>query len=244
MPFHGIYGILDTISGREGFWVEFQIEEWVNQYVAVVEKAFEQRIWLIGLQGSWGRGEATSHSDIDMVLILDTVSYEDLQIYRQLLDTLPYRDKICGFVSGRAEIEKWDKSDLFQFCNDTVPIVGSLEALLKDIRREHVIQAVKSGVCGIYHGCVHNAVHERSVSILQGLYKSAVFPMRGMVYLEKGVFIKRKDALLPYLTPEDQEVLRQDILLKEQNIIEENLFDASSKLLIQWASRWIQKDLH
>lgn len=223
--------------------MEFQIEEWVNQYVAMVEAAFKRRIWFIGLQGSWGRGEAASSSDIDMVLILDTVSYEDLQIYRQLLDTLPHREKICGFVSGRAEIEKWDKSDLFQFCNDTVPIVGSLETILKDIRREHVVQAVKSGVCGIYHGCVHNAVHERSVSILQELYKSVAFPMRGMVYLEKGIFIKKKDALLQYLVPEDQEVLVRGNLLKKQNLIEEDFFDTSSKLLVQWASRWIQKDL-
>ena len=42
--------------------------------------------------------------DIDAVLILDEFTPEDLRRYRHMLDTLPEREKICGFVSGREEL--------------------------------------------------------------------------------------------------------------------------------------------
>ena len=77
------------------------LEPWLTQYRQTVEQAFQGRIWFMGLQGSYGRGEATEHSDIDVVLILDTVSPDDLEQYSLLLDTLPMREKVCGFVSGK-----------------------------------------------------------------------------------------------------------------------------------------------
>ncbi len=220
----------------------FCIEKWVDQYVDAVRAAFGDRIWFIGLQGSWGRGEATSASDIDMVLILDTADYMDLKKYSQILDSLPYRDKACGFVSGCAELENWDKSDLFQFCNDTIAIYGSLDHLLESIKREDVIHAVKMGVCNIYHGCVHNAVHEKRSDLLQGLYKSAAFTLRAVAYLEKGIFARKQEDLLPLLNPKEQEILRQGALLqREKEHISDALFDTSAALLIRWTSHWISR---
>ena len=62
----------------------------------------------MGLQGSYGRGEATEASDIDIVVILDKLSADDIQTYNSMLDTLPHRDLICGFLSGRDEIMNWE----------------------------------------------------------------------------------------------------------------------------------------
>lgn len=56
-------------------------------------KIFGSRIWFIGLQGSYGRNEASEQSDIDVVLILDQVSAEDLHTYGKVLDSLPAREK-------------------------------------------------------------------------------------------------------------------------------------------------------
>ena len=41
-------------------------------------ETFGDRIMFIGLQGSRARGEATENSDVDAVVILDRVSYEDV----------------------------------------------------------------------------------------------------------------------------------------------------------------------
>ena len=84
----------------------------------------------MGLQGSRARGEAGAESDIDTVLILDELSASDLARLRQAVAELPERDKLCGFVSGKEELRSWERSELFQFYNDTRPIFGSLDFLL------------------------------------------------------------------------------------------------------------------
>lgn len=219
--------------------VDFQAGEWTKAYIKAVTAAFKKRIWFIGLQGSQGRGEATASSDIDMVLILDAVSYEDLQMYNRVLDALPFREKVCGFVSGKAEILAWDKADLFQFCNDTIALYGSLDDLLQTIQREDVERAVKVGACNIYHGCIHNVLHEKSFDILKALYKSASFTLRAIVYLEFGIFEKTQKDLLDALHPQDCIILKQGIFLETAKF-SETLFAESSDMLIRWASKWIQ----
>ena len=127
--------------------MHFSIDLWMQKYQKTVESRFKGRIWFIGLQGSYGRGEATQQSDIDVVLILDQISAEDLQTYSSLLDTLPERDKVCGFVSGKEELLAWEPSDLFQLYYDTTPLVGSLDILLKRIKREDIRRAIRMGAC-------------------------------------------------------------------------------------------------
>lgn len=218
--------------------MDFQAGEWTKAYIKAVTAAFEKRIWFIGLQGSQGRGEATASSDIDMVFILDAVTYEDLQMYNRVLDALPFREKVCGFVSGKAEILAWDKADLFQFCNDTTALYGSLDDLLQTIQREDVERAVKVGACNIYHGCIHNVLHEKSFDILKALYKSASFTLRAIVYLEIGIFEKTQKDLLDALRLQDCMILKQGILLETAKF-SEMLFAESSDMLIRWASKWI-----
>lgn len=89
------------------------INGWMNDFLQKLNEAFANRVWFVGLQGSYGRGEATETSDIDVVVILDELSVSDIQTYQDMLDTLPHRALICGFVSGKDEIMNWEPSDLF-----------------------------------------------------------------------------------------------------------------------------------
>ena len=82
-----------------------ELEQWLQAYLQMVQALFGERICCVGLQGSYGRGEAGADSDIDVVLILDRVSDVDLKRYRQAADRLQQREKLCGFVSGRVELE-------------------------------------------------------------------------------------------------------------------------------------------
>ena len=66
---------------------------WCRQFVDALQKTFGNRIWFVGLQGSYGRGEATEDSDIDMVVVLDALSPADIDSYNRVLDNLPYREK-------------------------------------------------------------------------------------------------------------------------------------------------------
>jgi predicted nucleotidyltransferase len=57
------------------------ITAWMNDFLQTLYETFADRVWFVGLQGSYGRGEASDTSDIDIVVILDELSAMDIQIY-------------------------------------------------------------------------------------------------------------------------------------------------------------------
>ena len=172
------------------------IDAWMKSYLQILNETFGNRVWFVGLQGSYGRGEAIEISDIDVVAILDELSTTDIQSYHAMLDTLPHRELICGFLSGKEELMNWEPSDLFQFCHDTTPIKGSLDEVMAVIDESAVNRAIKIGACNVYHGCVHNMLHEKSEDILRGLYKSASFVVQAIVFKQTGKYIKSQKELL------------------------------------------------
>lgn len=192
-------------------------------------------MWFIGLQGSYARGEATETSDIDVVFILDELRANDLKIYSDMLDALPNRELVCGFVSGKAELYGWESSDLFQFYYDTIPIKGTLDCLLEKINKHTVKRAIKIGACNIYHACVHNFVHEKSADILRSLYKSAVFVLQAVWFYETGRYIKSKTQLQKAINPPSA-VLTTAMQLKNGASVK---FEEMSELLINWAKACI-----
>ena len=171
------------------------INGWMNDFLQKLNDVFVNRVWFVGLQGSYGRGEATETSDIDVVVILDELSASDIQTYQDMLDTLSHRELICGFVSGKDEILNWEPSDLFQFYYDTTPIQGSLDDLLPLIDHVAIDRAIKIGAGNIYHGCVHNMLHEKSEEMLKGLYKAASFVVQAIVFKQTGNYFKGLNSL-------------------------------------------------
>ncbi len=55
------------------------ITMWMQNFLHKLNETFANRVWFVGLQGSYGRGEATEASDIDVVVILDELSAMDIQ---------------------------------------------------------------------------------------------------------------------------------------------------------------------
>ena len=215
------------------------IKTWMQDYLDKLKSLFGSRLLFVGLQGSYGRGEATESSDIDMVVILNCVSPENLKMYRSMLDTLPNREKACGFISGRQELMNWERSDLFQFYHDTTPIFGSIDFLQPLIGKEDVRRAVRIGACNIYHMCGHNMVHERDGKLLKALYKSATFTIQAVSYLQTETYRKKKTELLPVLQHPEREILESAIALKQQTDLAQAEFDRLSEELFRWASNLI-----
>ena len=215
-----------------------EITTWMNGFLKTTNETFGDRVWFVGLQGSYDRGEATETSDIDVVVILDELSITDIHKYNAMLNTLPYRELICGFVSGKDEILNWEPSDLFQFCNDTTPIKGSLEEVLAVIDESAVNRAIKIGACNIYHGCVHNMLHEKSEDILKGLYKSAAFVIQAITFKQTGKYIRSQSDLLQIALPEEQRIINTSTYLKNSGAID---FEKMSQELFVWSKVWIGK---
>ncbi|MBR5280517.1 MAG: nucleotidyltransferase domain-containing protein [Clostridia bacterium] len=57
-------------------------------------EVFGDRVWFVGLQGCYARGEACEASDIDMVVILNELFALDIHVYNAMLDTLPHRELV------------------------------------------------------------------------------------------------------------------------------------------------------
>ena len=215
------------------------IKNWMNTFLDAVNATFSDRVWFVGLQGSYGRGEATETSDIDVVVILDELSAKDIQTYNGMLDALPHRELICGFLSGKKEIMNWEPSDLFQFYYDTTPIKGSLDELLSVIDNATVCRTIKIGACNIYHGCVHNMLHEKSEDILKGLYKSASFVVQAIAFKQTGNYIKNLKDLLSVVSSDEQAIVEVFVNLKNGGMID---FDLMSNIIFDWTKKWISKD--
>ena len=207
------------------------ITNWIDSFQVKLKEVFDHRVWFVGLQGSYGRGEATETSDIDIVVILDELSTTDIQTYNTMLDTLPHRDLICGFLSGKKEIMNWEPSDLFQFCNDTAPIKGSLDEVMAVIDESAVNRAIKIGVCNIYHGCVHNMLHEKSEDILRGLYKSASFVIQAIVFNQTGNYVKQQKELQFLAASNEKAIIDTFVYLKNGGKVD---FNKMSERLFAW----------
>ena len=214
------------------------ITVWMNDFLQKLNHTFGNCAWFVGLQGSYGRGEATETSDIDIVVILDELSAMDIQTYNEMLDTMTHRELICGFLSGKNEILNWEPSDFFQFYYDTKPIKGSLDELLPLIDDTAVTRAIKIGVCNIYHGCVHNMLYDKSEEILRGLYKSASFVVQAIAFKQTGKYISHQKDLLEFISPDERVIVETFLKLKNGGAAN---FDTMSENLFNWAKKWIKK---
>ena len=215
------------------------ITAWMNDFLLKLNKTFANRVWFVGLQGSYGRGEATETSDIDIIVILDELSAMDIQTYHNMLDTMSHRELICGFLSGKKEIMNWEPSDLFQFCHDTTPIKGSLDEVMAVIDESAVNRAIKIGACNIYHGCVHNMLHEKSEDILQGSYKSASFVVQAIAFKQTGNYISHQKELLQIVSSNEQVIVETFMNLKNGRTVDYNLM---SETLFAWSKKWISEN--
>ena len=216
-----------------------EIKTWMDNFLKTINDTFGDRVWFVGLQGSYGRGEATEKSDIDIVVILDELSPADIKTYNTMLDTLPNRELICGFLSGKDEILNWEASDLFQFYYDTKAIKGSLEELLNLIDESAINRAIKTSACNIYHGCVHNMLYEKSEDILRGLYKSASFVLQAIAFQQTGTYISYQKNLLPVVAPDERLIVDTFLMLKNGGAVD---FERMSEVLFAWSRKWITEN--
>lgn len=215
------------------------ITAWMNAFLQALNETFADRVWFTGLQGSYGRGEATETSDIDIVVILDELSAADIQAYRDMLDTLSHRELICGFLSGKEELMHWEPSDLFQFCHDTIPIRGSLDEVMAVIDEDAVNRAIRIGVCNIFHGCVHNMLYEKNEDVLRGLYKSASFVVQAIAYKQTGTYFSRQNELLQAVSSDERTIVETFMHLKNGGTAD---FDLMSGILFAWSKKWISEN--
>ncbi len=212
----------------------FSIEDYLSGFSAALRGAFAERLLYIGLQGSYSRGEADEKSDIDVMVVLDTLSVSDLDRYRSIVEQTGEAARSCGFLCGREELSKWNPCEICHLLHTTEDWYGSLSALVPSYTDEDVRIFVKIRLGNLYHALCHGYVHaqrEAFCAALPDAYKNVFFILQNVYYRKTGVFFRTKEELLMELSASDRKVMEQAQAMRRGEPWD---FPSSFSLLLQW----------
>ena len=209
------------------------IENWMGELAEKLTGRFGPRLLFLGLQGSYGRGEAGEDSDIDVAAVLDRVELADLDAYRAVVRQMPEGEKACGFLCGARELKSWPKYDLCQLARDVRAYRGELGPLLPPMGRKDLADAAAIGASGIYHAAVHTYLYapkEEWPGFLEGTHKGAFFTLRALHELRTGEQVRTRRELLPRLGGEEKAILAYGLAPEGEK-------EAAFARIIAWAGR-------
>ncbi|MDE6281740.1 MAG: nucleotidyltransferase domain-containing protein [Oscillospiraceae bacterium] len=211
------------------------IESWMKELAGKLTDEFGSRLLFLGLQGSYGRGEATEDSDIDVVTVLDEVELADLDAYRAIVSAMPEGEKACGFLCGGLELKSWPKYDLLGVARDTRDVYGSLAELLPPLNRNDWADAVAVGASGLYHAAVHTYLYgerEKRPQFLANAHKSIFVVLRAQHALRPGENVRAKKDLLTRLSGDERKILECGLTKHEAEEPPEAVFAR----LLRWSA--------
>lgn len=211
------------------------IKVWMEELKKQLLLALCRQVIFIGLQGSYARGEATKDSDIDVVVVFRFLTLTVLRKYQQIIDAMPHREKVCGFVGSYEELRAWDAGDLFQLYYDTDAVYGDLEFIKDIVNVEAAAKLAHTGSCNIYHGCCHNLLHAKSRQTLADLYKAAVFVVQAKHFIGSGEYLRKHGELAEKCTGIDKIIVQQAELLKRDCVLDDEQFNDISMQLLEWS---------
>ena len=210
------------------------IETYIPTLIASLQERFGNSLLYLGLQGSYLRGEAHPGSDLDIMVVLETLTVSDLDDYRNVIESMDHYDRSCGFICSRADFAAWNPLEICHLIHSTRDYFGTLSDFVPAYTRQDLQNFVKMSVNNLYHELCHRYIHataEKNVAALPGTYKSVFFILQGLHYLNTDVFPSTKAELLPLLTGLDREVLERSLLLSKGTPFD---FRDSFKLLLTW----------
>lgn len=211
-----------------------RIDEYIKALIDILKEKFGERLAYIGLQGSYLRNEQTENSDIDIMAVIDNISVEDLNIYREALVSIGNFDRSCGFICGKADLRNWNPLEICHLLNTTKDYYGELKNLVPAYTAEDERNYLKLSLNNLYHEICHRYVHadrEYNVSRLPMTCKSVFFIMQHLHYLESGNFVQTKRELLECLHGEDKTVLELSMSLQNGTDYD---FDKAFSILFNW----------
>ena len=121
----------------------FDLDNYLDNLISACKLSFGDRLLYVGLQGSYLRGEEREDSDVDVMIVLECFSIADMDAYREILKSLGYFEKSCGFICGKDELMRWNPLEVCQLLYTTKNLYGRLRDLLPQASRKDEINYVK-----------------------------------------------------------------------------------------------------
>ncbi len=188
----------------------FDINEYCQRLATALLTEFQEKVCYIGLQGSWLRGEATQTSDIDIMVILETLSTEEMDRYRSIIASLGNFEKSCGFICSKADLHHWNPLEVCQLRHTTKDIYGKLDDFLPPWTMLDEVNYIKLSLNNLYHALCHGYIYDDRNKLARKLpqyYKSAFFILQNTHFWETNHFIQTKCELLEQLQGNDKVVI-------------------------------------
>lgn len=215
---------------------------WAKKAAEKLEAEFGDRLRFVGIQGSRARGEAQEGSDIDLVVLLDHLSANDLVRYRAVMQAMPRSELACGFVGSERVLAAWPRHELFQFYHDTQAVSGSLPGI-DPFTKEDALQAARIGASGIYHAACHAYVFDGDAadSILKSLFKGAFFTMQAARFARTGTYPRTKAELATQLEGDEARILEIGCDWQAHRPADDAERRALIDLLLRWAEEVVAR---
>lgn len=222
----------------------FDSEQWIGELVGRLNDAFGDRVLFIGHTGSYARGEATEESDVDVNIVLDRLTMDDLDAYRHIIRSMPHRDKACGFICGKEEMKAWPAHELFQFTQGCKVLRGSLDGLVATPDEEDIADSIRNLASSVYHLCCHGYLFREEIDDaaeeLKDGYKVAFFALQELVFLQEREYVPTKKELLGHLDAEDRRVVEVCMHWAELEDDRRDRPEHYFSLLKGWSSRMLK----
>ena len=215
----------------------FRVEEYLQELISSMQEVFGDRLLYVGLQGSYLREEATEDSDIDIMVIINHLSVQDLNSYRAIISRMEDYEKSCGFICGMEEFSKWNPLELCHIVHTTKDYYGRLSSLIPEYSEQDINNFIKLSVGNLYHEICHRYLHADRRENYQKLpmaYKNVFFILQNIYYLKTGIFCCTKKELLCILDKEDKEILEMSLKISSDEIYD---FEQSFEKLFLWCQR-------
>ena len=217
----------------------FDIEEYLKKLINLLQSHFGARLLYVGLQGSYMRKEAGKDSDIDVMVVLDSLSRHDLEDYKNILKIAGSYNKSCGFICGKREIENWNPLEICHLLNTTADYFGKLSALTPEYTKDDIKNFVKLSACNLYHALCHDYLfspNEKSPARLADFYKQVFFILQNIQYLKTGEFILTKKDSAERISGDDRRVME---ISRDPEKLKVLGFDAAFDILLNWCANVI-----
>lgn len=217
------------------------IEFYLTSAVDGLKSCFGERLLYVGLQGSYLRGEATEESDIDLMVVIDRLSADDLDSYRGVIEGLGHYDQSCGFICSKEDLACWNRLELCHLLHSTRDCWGELASLLPAFTKADTAEFVKLSLNNLYHEICHRRIHAdraKNIAKLPQSFKGTFFILQNLHYLESGSFCATKAELLSELSGEDRDILACAMQLKQGGDYD---YDAAYNLLFTWCQHALHR---
>ncbi len=215
----------------------FRVDEYLQNLILSMKDAFGNRLLYVGLQGSYLREEATENSDIDIMIIINRLSVQDLDAYRKIISQMEHYEKSCGFICGMDEFSGWNPLELCHILHTTKDYYGNLSLLIPKYSEQDIINFVKISLGNLYHELCHRYLHADRLKNYQKLpltYKNVFYILQNIYYLKTGVFCITKKELLYMLDEIDKKIMEISLEISSNESYD---FEQAFERLLLWCQK-------